>query len=802
MRFSRFIIGLTSCIAFSVQAANVDEYITQLPAGANLALMVQKVGASAPAIDYHSQQMALPASTQKVITALAALIQLGPDFRFTTTLETKGNVENGVLKGDLVARFGADPTLKRQDIRNMVATLKKSGVNQIDGNVLIDTSIFASHDKAPGWPWNDMTQCFSAPPAAAIVDRNCFSVSLYSAPKPGDMAFIRVASYYPVTMFSQVRTLPRGSDISATLNISADDQGRLLLELQNDNLNHNRIWLRLAAQPEDHIYGCGEQFSYFDLRGKPFPLWTSEQGVGRNKQTYVTWQADCKENAGGDYYWTFFPQPTFVSTQKYYCHVDNSCYMNFDFSAPEYHELALWEDKATLRFECADTYISLLEKLTALLGRQPELPDWIYDGVTLGIQGGTEVCQKKLDTMRNAGVKVNGIWAQDWSGIRMTSFGKRVMWNWKWNSENYPQLDSRIKQWNQEGVQFLAYINPYVASDKDLCEEAAKRGYLAKDASGGDYLVEFGEFYGGVVDLTNPEAYAWFKEVIKKNMIELGCGGWMADFGEYLPTDTYLHNGVSAEIMHNAWPALWAKCNYEALEETGKLGEILFFMRAGSTGSQKYSTMMWAGDQNVDWSLDDGLASVVPAALSLAMTGHGLHHSDIGGYTTLFEMKRSKELLLRWCDFSAFTPMMRTHEGNRPGDNWQFDGDAETIAHFARMTTVFTTLKPYLKEAVALNAKSGLPVMRPLFLHYEDDAHTYTLKYQYLLGRDILVAPVHEEGRSDWTLYLPEDNWVHVWTGEAFRGGEVTVNAPIGKPPVFYRADSEWAALFASLKSI
>ncbi len=129
--------------------------------------------------------------------------------------------------------------------------------------------------------------------------------------------------------------------------------------------------------------------------------------------------------------------------------------MNFELRAPEYHELALWEDKATLRFECADTYISLLRKLTALLGRQAELPDWIYDGVTLGIQGGTEVCQKKLDTMRNAGVKVNGIWAQDWSGISMTSFGKRVMWNWKWNSENYPQLDSRIKQWNKEGVQFL-----------------------------------------------------------------------------------------------------------------------------------------------------------------------------------------------------------------------------------------------------------------------------------------------------------------------------------------------------------
>ncbi|VTN03112.1 D-alanyl-D-alanine carboxypeptidase dacB precursor [Raoultella ornithinolytica] len=211
MRFPRFIIGLTAGIAFSAQAANIDEYITQLPAGANLAFMAQKVGSPTPEIDFHSQQMALPASTQKVITALAALLQLGPNFRFTTTLETKGSLDGGVLKGDLIARFGGDPTLKRQDIRNMVATLKKAGVQRIEGNVLIDTSVFASHDKAPGWPWNDMTQCFSAPPAAAIVDRNCFSISLYSAQKPGDLAFIRVASYYPVTMFSQVRTLARGS---------------------------------------------------------------------------------------------------------------------------------------------------------------------------------------------------------------------------------------------------------------------------------------------------------------------------------------------------------------------------------------------------------------------------------------------------------------------------------------------------------------------------------------------------------------------------------------------------------------
>ncbi|MDV5142268.1 serine-type D-Ala-D-Ala carboxypeptidase [Chimaeribacter arupi] len=211
MRFSRIVSGLTCAFMLSAHAAPVEDYTQYLPDGANLALLVQKVGSTTPAIDYHGQHMALPASTQKVLTALAALLQLGPDFRFNTTFESSATIADGVLRGNLVARFDGDPTFKRQNLRNMIAALKKQGIREITGDVIVDTSVFASHDKAPGWPWNDITQCFSAPPAAAIVDRNCFSVSLYSAPKPDDIAFIRVASYYPVHMFSQVRTLAKGS---------------------------------------------------------------------------------------------------------------------------------------------------------------------------------------------------------------------------------------------------------------------------------------------------------------------------------------------------------------------------------------------------------------------------------------------------------------------------------------------------------------------------------------------------------------------------------------------------------------
>lgn len=597
-------------------------------------------------------------------------------------------------------------------------------------------------------------------------------------------------------------TLSRSNELQAVIEASTDVKGRLILKVKNCDSKFNRLCIRLNANENEHIYGLGEQFSYFDLRGKPFPIWTSEQGVGRNKKTKITFEADCKENAGGDYYWTFFPQPTFVSSQKYYCHSESSCYMNFDFTQSSCHELNFWQDYTTLIIEKADSYISLLDKLTDLLGKQPVLPDYVYDGVILGIQGGSEVCSQKVKTMQDAGVKICGIWAQDWSGIRMTSFGKRVMWNWKYSDELYPNLKEQIKTWDKQGVKFLAYINPYVATDKDLCAEAAEKGFLALDKEGKDYHVEFGEFYGGVVDLTNDKATDWFKDVIKHNMIDLGIKGWMADFGEYLPTDTYLHNGVSAEVMHNAWPALWAKCNYEALKETNNLGEIMYFMRAGFTGSQKYSVMMWAGDQNVDFSLDDGLASVIPAALSLAMSGCGLHHSDIGGYTTLFGMKRTKELLLRWCDFSAFTVLMRTHEGNRPLDNWQFDSDEETKAHFARMVNIHVALKPYLKDLVLENSKHGTAVMRPLFMHYENDERTYTLKYEYLLGKDVLVAPVYEQGAKTRTLYLPDDTWIDLWTGKEVEPGEITVDAPIGKIPVFYRKDSTYAPLFASLKNL
>lgn len=563
----------------------------------------------------------------------------------------------------------------------------------------------------------------------------------------------------------------------------------------------NRMWLRLPAVETESVFGGGEQFSDFNLRGKRYEIFTREQGVGRNKKEYVTFLAD-QEKAGGDYDWTFFPQPTFLSSENWFFHLENTCYSALDFRAAAYHEVELWEPEARFVLGTGRSPMDTLQNLSDLLGHQPPLPDWAFQGIWLGIQGGTAVVDEKLAYMKAHGADVTAVWCQDWEGVRYTSFGKRLRWDWMVDDTLYPDLAGSIARWESQGVRFMGYINPYVCVDGKLFAEAKAQGLLARNQNGDIYEVDFGEFDCGIVDFTNPAACRWYKEIIKKNLLGMGLKGWMADFGEYLPTDCVLYSGESAMTAHNRWPAMWAQINYEALEESGNLGKVAVYFRAGAAGSQKYAPLMWAGDQNVDWSLDDGLASVVVAALSSGMSGHGMHTSDVGGYTTLYHMKRTKELLMRWAEFCTFTPVLRTHEGNRPDSNWQFDSDEETAVHIGRCSRLHTALAPYLQQLDAENREKGIPVMRPLFLHYPQDPVCYELKYQYLLGQSLLVAPVYTEGAETVEVYIPDGSWCRLWDGKPVPQGWNTVPAPMGYPAVFYHKDSDSGERWKTLAAI
>lgn len=579
----------------------------------------------------------------------------------------------------------------------------------------------------------------------------------------------------------------------------AEVDHRLVLSFEGP-VDYNRFWMRLFATAEEHVYGCGEQASYFDLRHRHFPLWTSESGVGRDKQTLTTYYADLYDKAGGDYYTTYYPEPTFVSSRKYWCHVDSFAYADFDFRHSQHHELFFWEipGKAILSFK--DSYLALVEDLTDFTKRPPILPEFLLDGMILGVQGGMTQVLDYLQRAEHHGVKVSGLWCQDWAGHKQTSFGKRLFWNWRWNETVYPGLKDLIQTLTQKNVAFLTYICPFLLENESLFNEAAAQGFLALDKEGRVYTEDFGEFDCGIVDLTNPEAFHWYKNIIKTNIIDLGIRGWMADFGEYLPIDCVLHNGKDAKAVHNEWPILWAKCNYEAVKESGKLGEVFYFMRAGAFGSQHYATSLWAGDQSVNWDLHDGIASVIPASLSTGIIGNPFTHSDIGGYTSLHGNIRTKELFERWLEMNVFSAYMRTHEGNRPSENFQFYNDDSTMELMARLTTVRVMLKPYVKQLYVEGSEKGYPVIRPLFMHYEDDELTYGMQDQYLFGPDVLVKPVTKPQQTIQEVYLPDDTWIHLWTGDTYHGGQtVTVSCPIGYPPVFYKVHSAFKPLFESI---
>jgi sulfoquinovosidase len=584
-----------------------------------------------------------------------------------------------------------------------------------------------------------------------------------------------------------------------TLRINTDGN-TAKLELASEHPSANRVWVHFPRDAAESIWGGGEQMSYLRLNGRRFPFWTSEPGVGRDKSTALTKIMDESGNAGGDYWTTNYPQPTWLSSAHYAVHSNTAHWSTLDLSDDSVSTYECWNGNLTLEIFANDSLPQLVGALSERFGKAAPLPDWAISGAIVGLKEG-EASFARLEKYAEAGAAISGLWCEDWVGIRQTSFGRRLFWDWQWNAVRYPDLPTRIAALAERGIRFLGYVNPYIANDAAMFAEGAAAGYFALQLDSEDVaLVDFGEFDCGVVDFTNPAACDWFADrVIGREMLDFGLSGWMADFGEYLPTNIRLFDGSDPMEAHNRWPVLWAKVNADAIEQRGKTGEAVFFMRAGFSGVQAHCPLLWAGDQCVDFTRHDGIGTVLTAALSSGLVGNLVSHHDVGGYTSLHGNIRTEELLYRWIDLGAFTPVMRSHEGNRPDDNIQIDQSPELLSHFARMSQIHARLAPYVRQVLNEGQAIGLPAQRPLFLHY-DAPEYHSVQDQYLYGADLLVAPVIEAGVTGRDVMIPSDGWANLWTGKPLSIGQTWFDAPHGKPPVAYRLDSSFATLFAELR--
>jgi alpha-glucosidase len=562
----------------------------------------------------------------------------------------------------------------------------------------------------------------------------------------------------------------------------------------------DQVVLALATRPEERFVGFGEQFTYVNLRGKVMPILVQEGGMGRAPGTVADQIDRLSPGSGGSFYSSYAPMPFYFTDRGRSLLLENSELSWFDLSAPDVVRVRLRGAAMRGRVLAGQTPLELVRALTEYTGRMPALPEWTGRGAIVGLQGGTERVREVVSALETAGVPVAALWLQDWVGKRSTLLGSRLWWNWQLNTTHYPGWSELVAELEAKQVRVLSYVNPYlvdVAGDvagagaftRNLYAEARDAGYLVRNAAGEPYEHTSGTFGAGIVDLTNMEAVDWLKDVVRTEILGAGVSGYMADFGEALPFDAVLADGDPA-LEHNLWPERWARLHREVLEQEGLLGDAFFFSRSGYSRTAGLSTAFWAGDQMVNWDPHDGMASALTALLSGGLSGISINHADIGGYTSFGDVTRSQELLLRWIEWSAFTALFRTHEGNQPDAPQAYAGEA-ALAHFARFSRLFAALAPYRKQLMEEAQATGAPLVRHLLLEYPDDPRAWDQQREFMLGADVLVAPVLAPAATDVTLYLPEGEWVHLFTDETYgQSGEVTVAAPLGEPAVFYRAGS------------
>ena len=535
-------------------------------------------------------------------------------------------------------------------------------------------------------------------------------------------------------------------------------------------------------------FGGGEQFSHVELTGKKIPFIVEENGIGRGDQP-ATRTANLV-GAGGHEWSAYCPIPLILCSNNTAYLIENDCYSEIDLTEDGKITFMVHDNNIKLRGFEADSPKQLLEKVTAYLGRMPLLPDWTY-GTILGIQGGAERVKQLVMDAKAYSNPVSAIWVQDWIGKKKTSIGSRLRWEWKPDESTYPDFKQFCADMNAQNIKVMGYINPFLLEETDMTNEALEKEYVIHQTDGSPYLIPFGGFKGYILDLSNPEAWNWIKNIIKTNMIGNGLSGWMADFAEWLPFDCKLHSGQDPKDYHNRFAADWAKVNREAIEEAGKLGEVVFFSRSGFTGSSGISTLFWAGDQMVDYGENDGLGSAITAMLSSGMSGMAINHSDVGGYTAIKfpffkNYLRDKEVLFRWIEFEAFTPLFRTHEGLLPNDMVQYYSDSSKQEFFARFGKIHKELEPYFKELILEASETGVPVIRHPWLVCPDDPNCLETDYQFFVGDDLLVIPVTERGQTKVKGYFPAGKWEHFFTKEVLEGGVWhEVDAPIGTPAVF-----------------
>ncbi len=423
---------------------------------------------------------------------------------------------------------------------------------------------------------------------------------------------------------------------------------------------------------------------------------------------------------------------------------------------------------------------AVLSAYTAITGRPQNPPLWVF-GPWITALGGKGAVLDTAQRIRDENMAASALWIYD-----QNDEADNLGWPF-WFSSYYGDPRTFVDTLHGQGFKVLTYVHPYVRAEilpytnqspqfaKGVTDHLLQTGADGKPAGPRFELVPVGN-----VDFTNPEAVDWWQGMITSAVGKQGFDGWMEDFGEWV-RDTDRFAAGTGRTISELYPLLYHKVTLRVAQ--GLNPEVAPFSRSGSPGSQSFSPVLWGADQSPNWSRDYGLPSVVTAGITAGMSGYSTWGPDI------LSTGANKDLWMRWVEFGALTPVMRDHVWNRPEHSFNLFSDTETMAQFRRWAAFHSSLLPYFATYAAEAARTGVPIMRHLVLEFPKDPHSATAEYQYMLGREMLVAPVVQAGQALRPLYLPEGEWVNFWNGDYLTGGQV-VTVVSTAIPILVRAGS------------
>ncbi|GAB3122026.1 glycoside hydrolase family 31 protein [Streptomyces calidiresistens] len=539
---------------------------------------------------------------------------------------------------------------------------------------------------------------------------------------------------------------------------------------------YHRLEQRFAAHPDEKLYGLGQhQHGLLDQKGVVLDL------VQRNAEVSI---------------------PVLVSSRGWTMLWNNPAVGRVELAANG----TRWVADSARQIDywiTAGTPADGQRRYSAVTGRTPMLPEWAAGFWQCKLRYRTQ--EELLEVAR--GYKRRGL---PLAAIVCDFFHWTHLGEWRFDPAEWPDPAAMVRELSEMGTTLVVSVWPSVSPLSENHPTLEQRGWFIGTEYGPMAHADWPDkevaepvqvaFY----DATNPEAREFVWSRIRENYLEpYGIKAFWLDACEpelkpgFAGNHRY-HAGPGLEVA-NLYPRENARAFHEGLTAAGE--ETITLNRSAWAGSQRHGAALWSGDIGTDFAT---LRRQIAAGLNTALSGIPWWNTDIGGFHGGDpDDPAYREVMVRWFQFGAFSPLMRLHGFRDPGmplgpdmtggpnEVWSYGEEAGAILEeYVRLRE---RLRPYVLEQMRTAHTEGLPVMRPLFLDFPDDARTWGIADAYLFGPDVLVAPVLEAGARERTVYLPAGaRWTDAWTGEEYAGGaEVTVAAPLERIPLFLRDGAE-----------